>query len=709
MINNQINIYKLLGAEPSIYVEGDKENAICQFELYLNATLVETVHDNDASHLFKIAKAGTYHVVAKSNTTTLKSNEVVFYDSEIQPQKIQSRSATSELLVSEEKKLKGKDHIVDFGKGFYIEIKIKKGTFSLLKEQVKKLKKTYSLTQKTIDLDSFPKWHSIHEHEYYIITQKMNEKTAHEFCRQIEQIDGVVYCSITPFTDNLEPPFLESVEKLASMKTEKKAKRVNTPSHDVTPDFSGLQGYLDEGQGMNIRSVWAQGTTGQGVVIRHVDYGIYKDHEEFQEGNITVVHSRAETEDCNHGTASTGCIAAGKNSFGVTGIAHSASFHFYDTDDLDKVVEQAKPGDIVSIDMQAYFYNELAPIISIKSWWDTIKNLTQKQVIVIMAAGNGGNNVGNLSFCPDYGDCGGILVGACNPPDGHRASFSNYGHRDSLINSWGWDVVTTGYSSLQKRPGNNRNYSKTYSGTSSATPLCSGALALLQSHAKKRGFLLTPQSMRALLKRSNYIEGLKDGIGRRPNVGQLVKIIDAMIFEPIAGVNPFPSSSQYLNYHINLQPTPDDKAKVHFDYRSQGIKNTGIIAYHKIEGPSELEWCSYGHSLITLPVFDEEGQINIVHLKASKENEGGSFTMNTATDVQGYSPGAFDLSLSFNQQDNKHLSPGKYKGLLPLYVHSWSHRAYKFPVVVNITIDLNKTQINPFPDLPIDPFPEIIS
>ncbi|EJF78584.1 hypothetical protein MCO_00611 [Bartonella sp. DB5-6] len=709
MINNQINIYKLLDSDPSIYVEGDKEHSTFQFELYLNATLVETVHDHDSSHLFKITKAGTYHVVAKNDTATLKSNEVVFYDSEIQPQKIQARSAAHALHIPEEKKLKGQDHIVDVGKGFYIEIKIKKGAFSLLKEQVKKLKKTYSLTKKTISLDSFPKWHSIHQHEYYIITQKMSEKAAHEFCRQIEQMDGVIYCSITPFMNNLEPPFLESAKKPASMRPERKAKKANTPLYGETPDFSKLQGYLDEGRGMNIRNVWAQGNTGQGAVIRHLDFGIYKKHEEFQEGNITVVHSRPETRDCNHGTASTGCIAAGKNSFGVTGIAHSASFYFYDTDDLDIIVEQAKPGDIVSLDIQAYFNGELAPMISIKSWWDAIRNLTQKQVIIIMAAGNGGHNVGNLSFCPDYGDCGGILVGACNPPDGLRASFSNYGHRDSLINSWGWDVVTTGYGSLQKRFGHNRNYTNNYGGTSSATPLCCGALALLQSHAKKRGFLLTPKSMRALLEQSNYTEGVKDGIGRRPNVGQLVKIIDAMALKPIAGINPFPTSSNYLNYNIDLQQYPNNKAKIHFDYRSQGIKNTGIIAYHKAEGPAELEWYSYGHNLITLPVFDKKGQVNIVNLKASKENAGGSFTMNSAADVQGHSPGAFDLTLSFNEQDNKHLSKGKYKGLLPLYVHSWSQRERKFPVVVNITIDLNEAQIDPSPDLPISPFPEIIS
>ncbi|WP_273802785.1 S8 family serine peptidase, partial [Proteus vulgaris] len=68
------------------------------------------------------------------------------------------------------------------------------------------------------------------------------------------------------------------------------------------------------------------------------------------------------------------------------------------------------------------------------------------------------------------------------------AYFSNYNREIAFINSWGdWSVTTTGYGSLQKLPGDNRNYSRDYSGTSSATPLCSGALALIQDHAKKQG------------------------------------------------------------------------------------------------------------------------------------------------------------------------------------------------------------------------------
>ncbi|WP_345994340.1 S8/S53 family peptidase [Sodalis praecaptivus] len=65
-----------------------------------------------------------------------------------------------------------------------------------------------------------------------------------------------------------------------------------------------------------------------------------------------MVHSRSETEDCNHGTASTGCIAAAKKDFGVTGIAYGSDYYFYDTGDLDLIVRDAIPGDIVSLDIQ---------------------------------------------------------------------------------------------------------------------------------------------------------------------------------------------------------------------------------------------------------------------------------------------------------------------------------------------------------------------
>lgn len=503
-MDTQIKIYKILGLSPGVYVEVNEWESTADLELYFNSTLLETVRNKSANHLFKIERSGKYHVLVKNDNVALQSNDVVFYDHDFRA-------------------LKEKYDVVDYGEGFYIEIKIRKGAASLLRNEVNRLKRNASLTEVPINTESFPAWHSIHNYEYYEIRQGLDRGGVNEFCRELEKLDYVEYCAPTPVVDNLLPPFIEGVDKSKSV--------YNDNIDDDTPDYSGRQGYLDEGRGMNIRRVWDRGNTGHLAVIRHLDFGIYKDHEDFQDGNITVVTNR--TGDCNHGTASAGCIAAVNNSFGVTGIAHSSLFYFYNTGDLHKIVEQANPGDIVSLDIQLRTsHDHLIPVIGNRTWWDRIKMLTEKEVIVIMAAGNGNNDLSDTSICQDYGDSGGILVGSCVSSTGRRRHSSNYGHYASLINSWGDSVTTTGYGKLQDKPDHNRDYTDSYNGTSSATPLCAGALALLQSHAKKHGVLLTPETMKLVLERSNYTEGVVDKIGTRPNVEQLITIIDELILPP---------------------------------------------------------------------------------------------------------------------------------------------------------------------------------
>jgi hypothetical protein len=183
------------------------------------------------------------------------------------------------------------------------------------------------------------------------------------------------------------------------------------------------------------------------------------------------------------------------------------------------------PGDIVSLDIHFGGRGTWLPALDLYAWWVNIKALTEKGAIVVMAAGNGGNFIGAGSRrMRDYGDSGGILIGCCYNYDGSRLSYSNYGHRFNLLNSWGNAVVTTGYGDLQRRPGNNRNYAEHYGGTSSATPLCAAAMALIQSYAiEKHGVFLNAREMTDLITRTGYVEGLKEGIGHRPNVDKAIE------------------------------------------------------------------------------------------------------------------------------------------------------------------------------------------
>lgn len=680
-MDTKINIYKTLSSKPFIYVELDQSESPCEFELYLNSVLLTKTKSKSAHYLFKIEESGTYYILAKNGSATFQSNEIVFYDYEIQSPKIDNS-----FTLTNEDKIEGENRIIDSGKGFYIEIKVKKEAISNLIDKIKTLNNHADLQKIDINTDSFPDWHSIHHFEYYKITQNLDKIDIDDFCRYCEQIDGVIYCSPAPITDGILPPsslFIDDVDDI------EKLNDIPESDDDPTPDFSELQNYLNEGQGMNIRNVWADNITGHNATVRHLDFGIYRDHEDFQSGNITVVNSRSEEQDCNHGTASTGCIAAADNGFGVTGIAHSSQFYFYDTGDSLKILEQANPGDIVCLDIQWNTSQGYIPAIGIKSWWDTIKNLTEKQVIVIMAAGNGNNDLSNTTICPDYGDSGGILVGACTSTTGLKRPSSNYGHYTSLINSWGHNVTTTGYGALFSRPGNNRNYTGSYSGTSSASPLCAGALALLQSYAKRRGVMLTPESIRPLIAASDYTEGQVDRIGNRPNVEQLMTVYDALILPP-ANVYPLPSTSNYINRNVYLKRQSYSEASIHFDYQYSDVTNTGIIAHYALEGPTMLEWNSFGRNTITLPVLNENGETFTIYLEGCKYRDASAIvrTINSCVSYEEDIPGgAYDLLLSFNPDNNKYLPAGSYKGVLPLYIKSWNHREYALPVRVNIFID----------------------
>lgn len=120
------------------------------------------------------------------------------------------------------------------------------------------------------------------------------------------------------------------------------------------------------------------------------------------------------------------------------------------------------------------------------------------------------------------------MIGACTSINGHRLGFSNHNLHTSL-NSWGENVTTTGYTNLQYLPGNKRNYTRSYNGTSSATPLVSGALALIQSYIKlKYHKYLNCTQIATLVRSSGFTIGELQGVGTRPNVANAFKLVDRL-------------------------------------------------------------------------------------------------------------------------------------------------------------------------------------
>lgn len=509
-----IKIFKFIDTNNNgIFIEfNNKQKKSLNINLILNDEIIEKVTTKNENHLFFIDKSGSYRVEINQeleNIANIQSKEVYFHINEDE-KKHEIKPAVKTKTIN--RKITGISH-------YFLDVKIKKNHQDQIKQDLAFYSELPNLTLKHSAIHDV-----LNHYDYFTFHGESHFDTLVELAEQIERLDYVDYCSVSPDTTGYIAPKLPlNPDPVNEIET-------NTANDFITPDFTAMQTYLDAPKGMNIRDAWAKNINGSSAVVRHLDFGVYRNHEDLINSNIVVVNSRPESEDCNHGTASTGCIVATHNEFGVTGIAHSCQFYFYDTGDLDLLTEHAQPGDIVSLDIQFDFGGKLVPATAVRGWWERIKIMVDKGATVILAAGNGGLDLSKPDVMEDFGDSGSILVGACNYQSGTRAYFSNYNREIAFINSWGdWSVTTTGYGSLQKLPGDNRNYSRDYSGTSSATPLCSGALALIQDYAKKQGAILSPWQMRTVTRASNYTEGVPYGIGYRPNVDYLLDVVDSII------------------------------------------------------------------------------------------------------------------------------------------------------------------------------------
>jgi hypothetical protein len=340
-----------------------------------------------------------------------------------------------------------------------------------------------------------------------------------------------------------------------------------------TPDFEVLQTYLDQpGQrwkGMNIRTVWDQQVIGRGARVHFSDGGLYPNHEDLRGNPDLHVVGLSPNDNPHHGTASVGLLLARSNAFGMTGICHASELYMYDnraTDTRDQwqtpkdLLRHVRPGDIVAVNRQTANINVLStflPSLHDQLWWDSTRALTQRGAVVVNAASNGSNatdaskgvtrgygvDLSQWRYFEDLGDADAILIGACQSWDGKAHQYSNYGYRYRMLNAWGDSVATLGYGELQDKAGNDRDYTNTYAGTSSATPLVTGALALIQSYAIEHHHIyLNANQMHLLVMESGYLDATLPHtdvlpMGARPNVHGALVLLDRILgggrFHPV--------------------------------------------------------------------------------------------------------------------------------------------------------------------------------
>ena len=340
----------------------------------------------------------------------------------------------------------------------------------------------------------------------------------------------------------------------------------------ATPDLSARQIYLNAApSGIDARWAWTQ-AGGRGKNIRIIDVeGAWRfTHEDLtqNQGGVVAGTMIAGVDWRNHGTAVLGEFSGDVNSVGIVGIASDAIVSAISHGSIgsaaaiNQAATRLRAGDIILLEMHRpgprFAFAARADqrgYIAVEWWPDdfaAILNATSRGIIVVEAAGNGAENLDDVlyqtpgagfpagwrnSFRRTNRDSGAIVVGAGAPPPGthgrdngpdrSRLDFSNWG---ALIDAQGWgrEVTTCGYGDLQGGTNEDLWYTDTFSGTSSASPIITGAIACLQGMAKAKGRpVLTPAQVRNCLRSTGSHQQDAPGrpatqrIGNRPDLRAL--------------------------------------------------------------------------------------------------------------------------------------------------------------------------------------------
>jgi serine protease len=353
---------------------------------------------------------------------------------------------------------------------------------------------------------------------------------------------------------------VKSLNELPEVSIAYREMSVSDPVVDPTDDiYYDLQGYLDSApQGIDAKWAWTiLNGNGKGVGVIDLEQGWFQNHEDLIEKHPTLIFNDNRdgigTYKGDHGTAVLGELVGVDNNLGILGIAHGVTSvrmvsHYeaasntalHVADAVLAAITNMSAGDVLLLEVQ----RGDPPLPTETDFADfiAIQTAVNNGIIVIEAGGNGSvdldtwqnpwssNHTTLNRNSPDFLESNAIMVGAAVSTVPHnRAGFSNFGSRVDCY-GWGENVTTAGYGNLDPGTGDNTTYTNTFSGTSSASPIVTGAALILQSlNESHHAIRLTPSQMRVLL--SDQSTGTPQGPNVAGNIGvmpNLKAIVDSL-------------------------------------------------------------------------------------------------------------------------------------------------------------------------------------
>lgn len=241
---------------------------------------------------------------------------------------------------------------------------------------------------------------------------------------------------------------------------------------------------------INAPKLWEH-TKGEGVKVAVIDTGIDMNHPDLKDkikGTINIFDktTRDVTDVYGHGTHVAGLIAGES-----TGVAPNVDLY------IANVLNDKGLGRVVDIlDGVTYAINSNVDILCMslgvnkelpQILEERIKKAVNKDIIVICATGNNGKQ--DVAYPASYDFV--VGVGGVNQKL-ERADFSNYG--------FDMDIVAPAVDILSTWKDGKYAY---MSGTSTASPLVAGGLALVKSYYRKQGIELNAKQIKEMISKLN--------------------------------------------------------------------------------------------------------------------------------------------------------------------------------------------------------------